>query len=102
MEQKDLYKILAVPENATAEEIKKQYRKLAKKYHPDKNQGNKAAEAKFKEISEAADILTDPAKRQQYDQMRKFGASGFGAGFDPSQFRQRAGGRGDFVAAAVT
>ena len=93
MEQKDLYKILGVAENASAEEIKKQYRKLAKKYHPDKNRGDKAAEAKFKEISEAADILTDEKKRQQYDQMRQYAAGGFGGGgFDPQQF----GGRGGF------
>jgi len=87
MEQKDLYKILGVSENANTEEIKKQYRKLAKKYHPDKNRGNKAAETKFKEISEAADILTDTEKRKQYDQMRRFAASGFGGGgFDPRHF----------------
>jgi len=95
MEQKDLYKILGVSENATAEEIKRQYRKLAKKYHPDKNRGNKAAEAKFKEISEAADILADPEKRKQYDQMREFAAAGFGGGgFDPRHFSKRGGGFG--------
>jgi molecular chaperone DnaJ len=92
MEHKDLYKILGVAENAGPEEIKKQYRKLAKKYHPDKNPGDKAAEAKFKEISEAADILTDPKKREQYDQMRQYAASGLGGGgFDPRHF---GGGRG--------
>ncbi len=92
MEQKDLYKILGIAENASPEEIKKQYRKLAKKYHPDKNRGNKAAEAKFKDISEAADILSDTKKRQQYDQMRQFATGGFGGGgFDPQQFGSRGG-----------
>lgn len=94
MEQKDLYKILGVAENAGPEEIKKQYRRLAKKYHPDKNRGDKTAEAKFKEISQAADILTDPKKREQYDQMRQYAAGGFGGGgFDPRNF---GAGRGGF------
>jgi len=100
MEQKDLYKILGVEETATAAEIKKRYRKLAKEYHPDKHPGDKQAEAKFKELSEAASILTDADKRKQYDQMRQYAAAGFGGGgFDPSQFRQRRGGfkgAGDF------
>jgi molecular chaperone DnaJ len=95
MEQKDLYKILGVSENATAEEIKKRYRKLAKQYHPDKHPGDAQAEAKFKEISEAASILTDLEKRKQYDQMRQYAAAGFGGGgFDPGQFRQQQGGFG--------
>lgn len=98
MEQKDLYKILGVAENASTEEIKKQYRKLAKKYHPDKNRGNKAAEAKFKDVSEAADILTDTEKRKQYDQMRQFAAGGFGGGgFDPRHFGRQSGGSGNFA-----
>ncbi len=88
MPEKDLYKILGVSENADTAEIKKRYRELAKKYHPDKNKGDQAAEAKFKEVSEAADILTDPEKRKQYDQMRKYAGAGFGAGgFDPRDFR---------------
>ncbi len=73
-QQKDYYKILGVAESASAEEIKKVYRKLAVKYHPDKNPDNpKQAEAKFKEISEAYYILSDEKRRQQYDTMRKFG-----------------------------
>ena len=78
---KDFYKILGVAENASDSEIKKAYRKLAIKYHPDKNRGDKQAEAKFKEVSEANDTLSDKSKRDQYDQIRKYGG-GFG-GFRP-------------------
>jgi len=74
MSGKDYYKILGVAKSASADEIKKAYRKLALKYHPDHNKGDKAAEAKFKEISEAYAVLSDPEKRQQYD---TFGAEGF-------------------------
>jgi curved DNA-binding protein len=69
MDYKDYYKILGVDKNATQEEIKKVYRKLAVKYHPDKNPGNKAAEEKFKEVSEANDVLGDPEKRKKYDNL---------------------------------
>lgn len=69
MEFKDYYKILGVSKTATTEEIKKAYRKLAVKYHPDKNQGNKAAEEKFKEANEANDVLSDPEKRKKYDEV---------------------------------
>lgn len=78
---KDFYKILTVAENASADEIKKAYRKLAKKYHPDANPNDSAAADRFKEISEAYSILSDDAKRKQYDQMRKYG--GIGGGFSP-------------------
>jgi curved DNA-binding protein len=70
----DYYKLLGLKKDATSDEIKKAYRKLAMKYHPDKNKGDKAAEEKFKQISEAYAVLSDKEKRQQYDQ---FGASGF-------------------------
>jgi molecular chaperone DnaJ len=80
---KDFYKILGVPENAGEAEIKKAYRKLAKQYHPDANPGNKQAETKFKEISEAHDVLSDKQKRTQYDQMRRFGPGAFAADFRP-------------------
>jgi len=67
MEYKDYYKILGVGKDATQQEIKKQYRKLAVKYHPDKNQGNKQSEEKFKEMGEAYAVLGDPEKRKKYD-----------------------------------
>ncbi len=77
---KDHYDTLGVAENASQEEIKKAYRKLAKQYHPDANPDNPAAEQRFKEISEAYRVLSDRARRKQYDQVRKYG--GFG-GFRP-------------------
>ena len=69
MEYKDYYKVLGVDKSATIDEIKKAYRKLAVKYHPDKNQGNKVAEEKFKEISEANEVLSNPDKRKKYDEL---------------------------------
>jgi len=69
MEYKDYYKILGVPKNATAKDIKAAYRKLARKHHPDVNPGNAKAEARFKEINEANEVLSDPEKRKRYDQL---------------------------------
>src|SRR5437899_2798467 len=73
-QQKDYYRVLGVAESASADEIKKAYRKLAKKHHPDANPGNKTAEGRFKEISEAYSVLSDADKRKQYDRLRKYGA----------------------------
>ncbi|ROL60930.1 J domain-containing protein [Bacteroidetes/Chlorobi group bacterium ChocPot_Mid] len=86
MEFKDYYQILGVSKSATADEIKKAYRKLALKYHPDKNKGNKEAEAKFKEISEAYEVLKDPEKRSKYDNL----------GSSYNQYRQTGGNPNDF------
>lgn len=81
MQYKDYYKILGVSRKASQEEIKKVHRKLAFKYHPDQNSGNKVAEEKFKEISEAYQVLGDAEKRKQYDllgdQWKRFGQGGF-------------------------
>lgn len=77
---KNLYTVLGVDEKATQGELKKAYRKLAKKHHPDANPGNREAEERFKEVSEAYDILGDPEKRQQYDLMRKGGPAAWSAG----------------------
>src|SRR5207248_5663002 len=79
---KDYYQVLGVPKNATPADIKKAYRKLAQKFHPDASPGNKEAENRFKEISAAHDVLGDPEKRTQYDRVRDMAASGFG-GFGP-------------------
>jgi molecular chaperone DnaJ len=78
---KDYYKVIGVPASATQEEIKKTYRKLAAKHHPDKNPNDPKAAERFKEISEAYQVLGDADKRKQYDQMRQLGAfGGFGGG----------------------
>ena len=75
--EKDFYKVLGVGENASADEIKRAYKKLARQYHPDKNPGNKDAEEKMKDISEAHDVLSDPKKREEYDQVRRMSRSGY-------------------------
>ncbi|HSN57876.1 MAG TPA: molecular chaperone DnaJ [Clostridiaceae bacterium] len=97
MAKKDFYEVLGLQKGASDEEIKKAFRKLAIKYHPDKNQGDKEAEEKFKEINEAYQVLSDPEKKAKYDQYgdADFGANGYGGydaeGFDFSDF----GGFGD-------
>src|SRR6185369_2830348 len=87
MATKDFYKTLGVSEKASADELKKAYRKLAKKYHPDVTGGDKAKEAKFKEITEAYETLGDEKKRAQYDELRHNpfagGMPGGGAGGRP-------------------
>lgn len=86
MEYKDYYKILGVSRNADAKEIKQVYRKLAMKYHPDRNPGNKASEEKFKEVNEAYQVLSDPSKRSRYDQL----------GESYTQWQQGGGAPGNF------
>jgi molecular chaperone DnaJ len=106
--EKDYYAALGVSKDAAATDIKKSYRKLARKYHPDANGGDAKAEAKFKEVSEAYDVLSDTKKRKEYDEARSlFGAGGFrgprpaggpggpgGATFDLSDLLRGAGGAG--------
>ena len=73
----DFYKVLGVAEDASDADIKKAYRKLARKYHPDQHPGDAEAERKFKEVAEAYDVLSDKKDREEYDQIRKYGAAGF-------------------------
>jgi molecular chaperone DnaJ len=78
--EKDFYRVLGVEQNATEDQIRRTYRKLAQKNHPDRNPGDKQAEERMKEISEAYDVLSDPAKRKDYDDIRRMAASGFAGG----------------------
>ncbi len=93
-ERPDYYKILGVGKNASDAEIKKAYRKLARENHPDQNQGDKAAEERFKQISQANDVLSDPDKRKEYDRGGAFGGFGMPGGFDAGSF---SGGFGDIL-----
>jgi molecular chaperone DnaJ len=89
--EKDFYAVLGVTKDSTADEIKKKYRKLARELHPDKNPGDKAAEERFKSVSEAYDVLSDDAKRKEYDEARSLFAGG---GFRPGGFGGGGGGFG--------
>src|ERR1051325_4148810 len=85
MATQDLYKSLGLTREASAEDIRKAYRKLARKHHPDVNPGNKEAEERFKQIAEANDILGDVEKRKRYDE---FGMAGVQSGFDEDRARE--------------
>jgi molecular chaperone DnaJ len=92
---KDFYKVLGVSKDVSAAELKKTYRKLARKYHPDSNPGDAKAEARFKEISEAHSVLSDPAQRKEYDQVRAMGTGArftSGGGGQPGGFEDVFGG----------
>src|SRR5919108_581084 len=80
--EKDFYAALGVSKDASAADIKKAYRKLAQKHHPDANKGDKAAEERFKEVGRAYSVLSDPKKRSEYDEARRLlGSGAFGGGF---------------------
>ena len=95
--KKDYYEILGVKKSASAEEIRKAFRKLARKYHPDVNPGDKSAEEKFKVLSEANDVLSDPKKRKIYDQVGFYSDN-----IDPAtaEAYARGGGQGGFAGTA--
>ena len=102
---KDLYKILGVDENATQDEIKKAYRKLAIKFHPDKNPNDKSAEEKFKEATEAYEVLGDEKRRSLYDQFGHEGVSAQAGGFhgfrNMSDFEDLFGGFSDIFGSDI-
>jgi molecular chaperone DnaJ len=93
MAKKDFYTVLGLDRGASEKEIKSAYRKLAKKYHPDLNQGNRQAEEKFKEVTEAYEILSDKEKKAQYD---RFGMAMFDGGAENYQYHDPGGGYGDY------
>src|SRR3954451_6521695 len=86
---KDPYRVLGVDKKASADDIKRAYRKLARQYHPDRNPGDSTAEEKFKEVQAAYDVLGDPEKRKQYDQ-----GGGLFGGFDPRNMGGQGAGAG--------
>src|ERR671914_651310 len=105
MEFKDYYATLSVPKTATEKEIKQAFRKMARKYHPDVNPGDKSAEARFKEINEAYEVIGDPEKRKKYDELgsnwkmyeqaqRAGAGAGSAQGFDPNAWNFNWGGGG--------
>ena len=110
MEFKDYYATLGVPKTASTKEVKQAFRKMARKYHPDVNPGDKSAESKFKEINEAYEVVGDPEKRKKYDELgsnwkmyeqaQRGGGGGGAGGFDPAQwnadFGGGAGGQGSY------
>ncbi|HEU5393476.1 MAG TPA: DnaJ domain-containing protein, partial [Candidatus Methylomirabilis sp.] len=107
MGKRDYYEVLGLPRSATERDLKRAYRRLARRHHPDVNPGDKAAEARFKEITEAYEVLSDPQKRAEYDQFGHRGAAGprpgpggpfAGAPFDFGEFaRGGFGGLGDLL-----
>ena len=109
MDFKDYYATLGIPKTANAKEVKQAFRKMARKFHPDVNPGDKSAEAKFKEINEAYEVIGDPEKRRKYDELgsnwkmyeqaQRAGGGGGAGGFDPSQWNVNfgaGGGQGNY------
>ena len=91
MAQQDYYQTLGVARDADSDDIRKAYRKLARKHHPDLNPGDKTAEDRFKKVQEAYDVLSDPKKKQMYDQVGFYSENGF-TGAGPGGPRRRRGG----------